>query len=53
MNDLGIEIRKLDAELSGDDVWTDYERANRLSEQRDAYKLELDELELEWLRKSE
>jgi ATP-binding cassette subfamily F protein 3 len=53
MNDLGIEIRKLDAELSGDDVWTDYERANRLSEQRDVYKLELDELELEWLRKSE
>lgn len=53
MNDLGIEIRKLDAELGGADVWTDYERANTLSEKRDAFKSELDELEIEWLRKSE
>ncbi|MEZ6163067.1 MAG: ABC-F family ATP-binding cassette domain-containing protein [Phycisphaerales bacterium] len=53
MNDLGIEIRKLDAELGGADVWTDYEKANTLSEKRDAFQAELDELETEWLRKSE
>lgn len=53
MNDLGIEIRKLDADLSGDDVWTDYEKANTLSEKRDELKAELDELEIEWLRKSD
>ncbi len=53
MNDLGIEIRKLDAELGGADVWTDYEKANTLSDKRDKYKSELDELEIEWLRKSE
>lgn len=53
MNDLGIEIRKLDAELAGADVWTDYEKANAMSEKRDELKSELDELEIEWLRKSE
>ena len=53
MNDLGIEVRKLDAELDGADVWTDYEKANALSEKRDELQAELDELETEWLRKSE
>ncbi|MAO19646.1 MAG: hypothetical protein CMJ35_01830 [Phycisphaerae bacterium] len=53
MNDLGIEVRKLDAELGGTEVWTDYERANALSEKRDEMQAELDELETEWLRKSE
>ena len=53
INDLGIEIRTLDAELGGSDVWTDYERANALSEKRDELQSELDELETEWLRKSE
>ncbi|MHA7812974.1 MAG: ribosomal protection-like ABC-F family protein [Phycisphaerales bacterium] len=53
MNDLGIEIRKLDAELGGTEIWTDYEKANALSEKRDELQTELDELETEWLRKSE
>ncbi len=53
MNDLGIEIRTLDAELGGSEVWNDYERANTLSEKRDTLQSELGELETEWLRKSE
>lgn len=53
MNDLGIEIRTLDAELGSTEVWTDYERANTLSEKRDKLQAELDELETEWIRKSE
>jgi ATP-binding cassette subfamily F protein 3 len=53
MSDLGIEIRTLDADLGGTEIWTDYEKANALSEKRDELQAELDELETEWLRKSE
>jgi ATPase subunit of ABC transporter with duplicated ATPase domains len=53
MSDLGIEIRTLDAELGGSDIWNDYEKANTMSEKRDGLQAELDELEMEWLRKSE
>ena len=53
VDDLGIEIRKLDAELDGTEIWTDYEKANAMNEQRDELQTELDELETEWIRKSE
>ncbi len=51
--DLEIELKRIDAELGDADVWTDYERANALTEKRDELKAELEELESEWLNKSE
>ncbi len=50
--DLEIELKHIDAELGDVDVWTDYERANGLTEKRDELKAELEELEAEWLNKS-
>jgi len=52
IKDLEIELKRIDAELGDADVWTDYERANALTEKRDANKAELGELEAEWLNKS-
>ncbi len=53
MTELGIEIRRVDAELGDPDIWSDFERANLLTEKRDRFQSELDELETEWIRKSE
>ncbi len=52
MTDLEIELKRIDAELDDANVWTDYERANSLTEKRDELKAELEELESEWLNKS-
>jgi len=52
MSELEIELRRVDAELGDADVWTDYERANGLTDKRDGLKAELDELESEWINKS-
>lgn len=52
MTELEIELKRIDAELGDSDVWTDYERANGLTEKRDASKAELEELESEWINKS-
>ncbi len=52
MADLEIELKRIDAELGDADVWIDYERANSLTEKRDKFKAELEELESEWLNKS-
>tara|TARA_R110002073_G_scaffold239285_1_gene400736 strand:+ start:274556 stop:276541 length:1986 start_codon:yes stop_codon:yes gene_type:complete len=47
-----IELKRIDAELGDSDVWNDFERANKLTERRDIIKIELGELETEWLNKS-
>ncbi len=52
MKELEIDVKRVDAELGDADVWTDYERANGLTERRDANKVELEELEAEWVNKS-
>ena len=52
MTEIGIELKRIDAELGDADVWTDYERANGLTDKRDALKVELEELEAEWITKS-
>jgi len=52
MRDLETELRTLDAQLGDADIWSDLDRANTLTDQRDTLKSELDELEEEWLRKS-
>ncbi|PCI11484.1 hypothetical protein COB72_00765 [bacterium] len=52
MTEIGIELKRIDAELGDADVWTDYERANGLTDKRDALKVELEELEAEWVTKS-
>jgi ATP-binding cassette, subfamily F, member 3 len=52
MSEIEIEIKRIDAELGDADVWTDFERANKLTENRDALKGELEELESEWIIKS-
>jgi ATP-binding cassette subfamily F protein 3 len=46
-------MASLDAQLADPEVWTDYERANTLTERRDTLRAELDELEAEWLRKAQ
>ncbi|KAA0215568.1 MAG: ABC transporter ATP-binding protein [Leptolyngbya sp. PLA3] len=53
MSDVERSVRAVDAELDDPDVWRDIERANGLTEKRDALKAELEELEGEWLRKME
>jgi len=52
ITEIEIELKRIDAELGDADVWTDYERANKLTENRDALKEELEELESEWINKS-
>ncbi len=52
MTEIEIELKRTDAELGDADVWTDYERANGLTDKRDALKVELEELEAEWITKS-
>ncbi|MEL6330440.1 MAG: ABC-F family ATP-binding cassette domain-containing protein [Planctomycetota bacterium] len=45
-------LGSIDAELDDPEIWQDYERANELTEQRDALREELEGLEAEWIRKS-
>lgn len=44
--------REIDAELAEPSVWTDPDRANTLTEERDRLATELGQLEEEWLRKA-
>ncbi len=53
MSEVEIELKQIDAELSDADVWADFERANKLTDSRDQLKSELEELEIEWINKSE
>lgn len=46
-------VREIDRELADPDVWTDVDRANRLTGERDGLKAELEPLEAEWVRKAE
>ena len=53
IREIETEIRRLDAELGDASVWQDLERANALTDERDALSGELGELEEEWIRKAE
>ncbi len=53
MRDIEIEVKRISAKLADPDVWTDFEKANTLTEKHDQLKTELDELEMEWINKSE
>ena len=46
-------LRVIDKQLEDPDVWTDYEKANKLTAERDELKVELEGLEAEWVRKAE
>ena len=46
-------VTEIDRELADPDVWTDVERANKLTDERDGLKAELEPLEAEWVRKAE
>ncbi|MFT5423110.1 MAG: ATP-binding cassette subfamily F protein 3 [Phycisphaerales bacterium] len=46
-------VAEIDKELADPQVWVDHEKANGLTDKRDAIKSELAELEAEWLRKAE
>ncbi|MCH8507936.1 MAG: ATP-binding cassette domain-containing protein [Phycisphaerales bacterium] len=46
------KLRSLDARLADPDIWKDVDQANRLTEDRDALRADMDELESEWIRKS-
>ncbi len=50
--ELNDKIKQTDARLANPDVWKDPQKANRLTEDRDAVRAELDDLESEWIRKS-
>ncbi|USN99205.1 MAG: ABC-F family ATP-binding cassette domain-containing protein [Phycisphaeraceae bacterium] len=50
---LESRIAEIDRELGDPDVWREVERANKLTEQRDELKDELEGVEAEWLRKAE
>ena len=46
-------VSEIDKELADPDVWSDVERANKLTDERDRIKGELAPLEAEWVRKAE
>jgi ATP-binding cassette subfamily F protein 3 len=50
---LEARVQEIDRELADPDVWTDVARANRLTEERDGLKAELEPLEAEWVKKAE
>lgn len=52
MAEIELDLKQIDTQLGDSDVWTDYERANKLTGKRDGLKAELEELESEWLNKS-
>ena len=43
----------MDTTLADPEVWREIDRANAITEQRDALRDELAELEAEWLRKAD
>lgn len=49
----GERVSEIDSQLADPQVWVDHEKANALTDKRDAIKAELAELEAEWLRKAE
>jgi ATP-binding cassette, subfamily F, member 3 len=53
INEVGAQMRTIDAELSEVEVWKDIEKANTLTDERDRLASELEELETEWLSKAE
>ncbi|RMH14120.1 MAG: hypothetical protein D6695_02155 [Planctomycetota bacterium] len=53
ISELEQTVGQIDTELADPDVWRDIDRANSLTEKRDALRAELSELETEWLRKAE
>ena len=50
---LNERMGEIDRVLADPDVWTDHERANALTTERDALRDEIEGLETEWLRKAE
>jgi ATP-binding cassette subfamily F protein 3 len=50
--ELTAKLKQTDARLANPDVWKDASKANRLTEERDSIRTELDDLEFEWIRKS-
>ncbi len=46
-------VKTIDAQLADPEVWTRVDEANRLTEERDRLKGELEPLEMEWLRRME
>ena len=47
------ELGGIDKELEDPEVWTDYERAEKLTTRRDELKVELEGVEAEWIKKAE
>jgi ATP-binding cassette, subfamily F, member 3 len=52
MAELNAKLKPIDARLANPDVWKDAAKANRLTEERDSIRGELEDLESEWIRKS-
>lgn len=52
VKEIETDLRRIDAELGDADIWSDFERANAITEKRDALREELSELEEEWIIKS-
>ncbi len=46
-------IAEIDRALDDPDIWTEIDRANALTTERDELKTELEGVEAEWLRKAE
>ena len=46
-------IAEIDKALDDPDIWTEIDRANALTTERDELKTELEGVEAEWLRKAE
>lgn len=53
IGELESQIADLDSQLADPEVWRDVSRANALTEERDALRDVLSELEAEWLRKAQ
>jgi len=52
MAELESKLKSLDERLADPDIWKDVDKANKLTEDRDDLRAELDDLETEWLLKS-
>ncbi len=52
MAELSVKLKQADTRLANPDVWKDPHKANKLTEDRDNLRAELDDLESEWIRKS-
>ncbi len=52
MADLESKLKVLDQRLADPDIWKDVDKANKLTDDRDDLRAELDDLETEWLLKS-